>query len=176
MEIVDIFAPDLYSFKFLNAELNEYSLAMQNWNNNLYLTNFFEQNKPYIIGNFYFPVENLQDFIVYIKKQAKLFDDTLVNATKNGKLLDNFQLLSKGNDIYEILPFMKSKQNVLRLYGIKLGESIIISGSAIKLSQEMELHDLTQRQKKKLYSCQDFLSDSSIYDEESFFHFLIERQ
>lgn len=175
MEIVDIFAPNLYSFEFSNAELNEYSLAMQNWNNNLYLTNFFEQNKSHIIGNSYFPVENLQDFIIYIKEQAKLFDDILVDATKDGNLLSYFEVLSRGNDVYEILPFMKSKQNVLRLYAIKLGEAIVISGSAIKLSQDMESHDLTQRQKKKLYSCQDFLKDCSIHDEESFFHYLIEK-
>lgn len=87
-------------------------------------------------------------------------------------LLNVSMFFQKAIDIYEILPHKKSKFQVLRLYGIQLGNVIIISGSAIKLTQTMDEHPLIKREKIKIRSLQDFLRDNEINDEESFFDYL----
>lgn len=175
MKIVDIFAPHLFAFRFPKESLDEYELALNQWTDVEYLKQFYETNISFIKGNAHFPVGNQEEFIEFISNNADSYDDTLFNASVNGNLTDYFEVLSKGNDIYELLPHRKSKFQVLRLYGIQLGDIIIIAGSAIKLTQEMKDHPLTARQKIKLRSLQDFFRDNEINDEDSFFEYLSEQ-
>lgn len=175
MKIVDIFAPQLFAFRFQKESLDEYELALYQWTDVEYLKQFYETNYSFIKNNKYFPINNVNEFVDFISNNADAFDDILENASANGNLTDYFEVLSKGKNIYELLPHKKSKFQVLRLYGIQLGEVIIIAGSAIKLTQEMDDHPETKRQKEKLKSFQDFLRDNCINDEDSFFDYLSEQ-
>ena len=175
MKIVDIFAPQLYAFRFPKKSLDEYELALYQWTDTEYLKQFYETNLSFIRSNKYLPINNVNEFVDFISDKADAFDDILENASANENLTDYFEFLSKGKNIYELLPHKKSKFQVLRFYGIQLGEVIIIAGSAIKLTQEMDDHPDTKRQKEKLKSFQDFLRDKSINDEDSFFDYLSEQ-
>lgn len=172
MKIVAIFAPYLFAFRFPKESLDEYKLALDQWTDVEYLKKFYEDNFSFIRSNEHFPVRDVQEFVEFISNNADAFDNNLSDASTMGTLAECFDVFSKGNDIYEILPHKKSKFQVLRLYGIQLGNVIIISGSAIKLTKTMDEQPLTKREKIKIRSLQDFLRDNEINDEESFFDYL----
>lgn len=174
MEIKCIFAPYLYAFKFNGRDLDEYRLGIDQWNDIEYLKTFHKNNLSYIKGNQYFPDHELIGFVDFITSNAEIFDDEIIAAAKTGNLIDHFEVLTKTKNFREILPQKKSRQNVLRFYGIMLGEVIIIAGSAIKLTERMEDHPDTDRQSTKLESVQDFLIQNEVRDEESFFEYLEE--
>ena len=176
MEIVSIFAADLFAIRFPNQSLDEYNNALDEWTDVEYLKKFYEDNIKLIENNEYFPVHNLLEFVAFIKENTDAFDNSLSDAATEGSIVNNFESYYKGVSVYEILPHKKSKYQVLRLYGIQLGNIIIIAGSAIKLSQENSGHSLTEKQEIKLRSLQDFLRDNSITDEESFFDYLSEQE
>lgn len=172
MEIINIFATELFAFRFQDTPDDEYDGAMTCWNDVVYLSEFYEYNSSFIKGNPFFSVSSMSDFVLFIKQQAKIFDKAITDACNDGDLLSKFSMLSKGKDLYEILPHVKSKQQVLRFYGIKLDDTILITGSAIKLTLNMDDHPGTARQKSKLRSCQDFLRDNGIVDQETLFDYL----
>lgn len=176
MEIVSIFAPDMFAFRFPNESVDEYNKALDEWTDTEYLKKFYEENIKDIENNKYFPVENLQEFVSFISDNADDFDEALTVAVKEGDFLDYFERFYKGVSVYEILAHKKSKYQVLRLYGIQLGNVIIIAGSAIKVTQENADNALTDKQELKLRSLQDFLRDNYITNEESFFEYLSEQE
>ncbi|WP_343658965.1 hypothetical protein [Chryseobacterium sp.] len=176
MEIKCIFAPYLYAFKFNGRDLDEYKLGIDQWNNVSYLKNFHKINLRYIKGNEHFPDPELFGFVDLITSDAEIFDDEIMAAANAKNLGDYFEALTKTKNFREILPHKKTRQNVLRFYGIMLGDTIIITGSAIKLTERMEDHPDTAKQLIKLESVQDFLIQNEIRDEDSFFEYLEENQ
>lgn len=176
MKIVDIFAPYLFAFWFDGQPKDEYNLAISNWLDTEYLKEFYENNyDAFIKNNDYFPQKDLVGLSTFIINIANAFDNKLINSANDGNISDHFEMLSKGKDLYEILPKRKSKQQVLRFYGIQLESVIIIAGSAIKVTDEMKNHPLTAQQLRKINALQDFLRDNSITDEETFFDYLLEQ-
>lgn len=177
MKIVDIFAPHLFAFWFDGSSRDEYSLAIDSWLDTDYLKSFYEDNfDKFINDNDYFPNKDLTGFSTFIINNANSFDNRLIGSAEDGNISEHFEILSKGKDLYEILPKRKSKQQVLRFYGIQLDSVIIIAGSAIKMTKEMKDHTTTERQLLKINSLQDFLRDNSISDEETFFDYLSEQE
>lgn len=176
MEIKRIFAPYLYAFKFNNKNLDEYRLGIDQWNDIDYLKSFHKNNIGYIKGNIHYPDPNLLGFVNLITTNAEIFDDEIIAAAETENLVDYFECLTRTHNFREILPHKKSRQNVLRFYGIMLGEVIIITGSAIKLTERMEDHPDTAQQLIKLASVQDFLIENEIRDEDSFFEYLEDNQ
>ncbi|MCT3917905.1 hypothetical protein HZQ04_17760 [Elizabethkingia anophelis] len=173
MEIINIFAGELFAFRFAENSLDEYRSAIDQWNDISYLKKYYEDNNTtYIKNNPFFPISGLEDFVDFISENATEFDEKLNHACEQGSISDYFEILSKGKDLHEILPKKKSKHHVLRLYGIQLGSIVIITGSAIKLTAKMRDHPDTDRQLVKLNSVQDFLRGHSINDEETFFDYL----
>lgn len=151
---------------------------MTQWNDVQELKTFYDQNAAYINQNPYFPSNCVQTFLEFIIEKSNEFDKKILNAAKSGDLSDHFEILSKGIDLYEFYPKTKAKHQVLRLYGIKLGETYIVTGSAIKLTQEMKGkngHPTTENQLRKINQVQDFLKQNYITDEESFFDYLSEQ-
>ena len=176
MKIVDIFAPYLFAFWFDSQPKDEYNMAMNNWLDTEYLKEFHEKYYDgFIRNNDFFPQKDLLGFASFIINNANVFDNRLVKAADDGNISEHFEILTKGNDLYEILPKRKSKQQILRFYGIQLGSVIIIAGSAIKVTHEMRHHPLTDKQLLKINALQDFLRDNSITDEETFFDYLSEQ-
>ena len=177
MKIVDIFAPYLFAFWFDGSPRDEYSLAIDNWLDTEYLKSFYEDNfDKFINHNDYFPNKDLIGFSTFIINNANSFDNKLIKSAEDGNISEHFEMLSKGKDLYEILPKRKSKQQVLRFYGIQLESIIIVAGSAIKMTEEMKDHETTKRQLLKITALQDFLRDNSITDEETFFDYLSEQE
>lgn len=174
MRICNIFVPDLFAFEFDNANLNEYDLAMKQWLDTEYLHHFYNENLKFIEGNPFFPIKGREEFSNFIIENAVNFDEKIEEASAGDDLSKYFIANSKGVNIYEILPYKKAKQQVLRLYAIKLGDVYIICGSAIKLTEENDGHPSTKRQMIKVQSVQDFLLGEQINDEESFFYYIDE--
>lgn len=175
MKIVDIFAPYLYAITFAADSLDEYNKAIDQWNDSEYLKKFYEQNESFIKDNKHFPINGIVEFVEFISDNADKYDDTLADASADAVISEHFEFLYKGRFVYELLPHRKSKFQVLRLYGIQLGDIVIIAGSAIKLTQDMDQHPDTARQLEKIILLQDFLRENLIHDEESFFGYLSEQ-
>jgi hypothetical protein len=59
------------------------------------------------------------------------------------------------------------------LYAIKIDSSYyVVTGGAIKQSQEMRDHLLTREELKKLEQCRNFLIDNDIFDSDSLIDFV----
>ncbi|MGU9940265.1 hypothetical protein [Empedobacter brevis] len=174
MKISNIFAPYLFACQFNENDEDEYTKAINQWNDVQYLKGFFEENRTYIEDNEYFSVKSIECFVDYIIECINEFDKILSNATKEDNLEEHFEFLSKFNDTFEILPKLKSKHFVLRFYGIRIENIYIITGSAIKLTQKMEDHPTTKKELKKLEDALYLLKDYSILDEDSFYDYMVE--
>lgn len=174
MEIKRIFAPSLFAIRFEENEFDEYKLAIKQWSDVEHLKTFYETNKDFIKENPYFPEDDTIGFINFVTENSRVFDDEMLEAAENSDLSRYFEYLTRTKNYREILPYKKSKKFVLRLYGIQLEEIIIITGSAIKLTDEMDKHPETAEQLNKLAKVQDHLLSNSIFDEDSFFGYLEE--
>lgn len=174
MKINHIFAENLFAIQFPGEELDEYELAIDNWNDISYLHKFHKENENWVTQP-YFPDTTLNGFVQFITENVFELEDKLKEAADSKQITDVFELLHNVGKVYsELLPKRKAKQRVLRLYGIQLEEIVIIAGSAIKLSDEMDKHPLTKEQLLKIDKLQFFLLENSIHDEESFFDYLNE--
>lgn len=115
MEIIDIFAPYLFAFRFPKESLDEYELALDQWTDVEYLKNFYEENFSFIRSNEHFPVRDVQEFVDFISNNADAFDNNLSDASTMGTLAECFDVFSKGNDIY--MKYFLIRNQSFRFYG-----------------------------------------------------------
>lgn len=174
MKIRSIFAPYLFACQFDENDEDEYTKAIFQWNDVQHLKTFYEENRTFIENNRYFPVHSIEDFVDYISECITEFDKILAKATEEDTLDEHFEFLSKVGNTFEILPKLKSKHFVLRFYGIRVENIYLITGSAIKLTQEMKDHPSTNKELKKLEDALYLLKEYSISDEDSFFDYMVE--
>jgi hypothetical protein len=140
MKIVPIFAPYLHSFKF-NDRLDELSRLFEFWTNQEELRNYFQTHSNVLA---YYHVEIDDAIEQTIHNADSLYD--LLSQNKNS--LDSvFEKLSmKDSQTIRLLP-SKSKRKWLRLYALKIESNYyVITGGAIKQSQEMKDHPHTQEE------------------------------
>lgn len=88
-----------------------------------------------------------------IIEDSDVIDDTLVTLTKDSglKLTTFFRPLHNQEYKTKLLSKQKGRENVLRMYAIKIDEDcFVITGGAIKLTQLVEEREHTQEELHKL--------------------------
>jgi hypothetical protein len=173
MKIIPIFADKLYSFQYGNETNCEYFRLIDNWNDTVYIYNFYNDNLSKIKNNSY--LENhqtLEDFSDFIFDLAMDLDEYLNELTQNNDLNSFFKPLSEAK--YEIsIGKFKGRQNILRLYALKIDENcFIITGGGIKLTQTMDQDENLKRELLKLSQCQAYLKENFIDNSDTFFEFI----
>lgn len=174
MRIVNIFANRLFAFQYKGEDDNEYDRLLDLWNDVEYIYDFLKANEKDIPTQL--TLENLADKIV---ADAEDLDDALIAITenKNKTLSSFFKPLHNQEYKLKLLSLQKGRHYCLRIYAIKIDEdTFIITGGAIKLPLQhlMEDREHTRIELQKLENAKSYLKDNGIFDEDSFFEFLIE--
>lgn len=175
MKIVPIFVPTLYAIHYDNEEEDIYSKMLNAWQDVIFIKEFYETNLAYIVENRFINAKDLKEFQQKIYNHAVDFDIRLEEANKNESLNEHFEVLYSNERIYELHSKRKAKIQFLRVYGIKIEDTFIVTGGAIKLSQTMQEHPLTKLELVKLENVKQFLIDHQITDEDSFYDYLTEQ-
>jgi hypothetical protein len=70
----------------------------------------------------------------------------------------------------EILSKRKGRQNLLRIYAIKIDSNCyVITGGAIKITETMQGHQDTLLELTKLEKCKQYLKENDVFDSDSFY-------
>ncbi|MDP3644326.1 MAG: hypothetical protein Q8S54_14200 [Bacteroidota bacterium] len=166
MEIVPIFTPYLHSFKFDNG-IDELSRLFEMWTDTEQLYDYFRMNSDVLK----YEKIDIDEAVTQTIENSDLLYDLLSENRAN--LDDLFQPLSNNSAQIKLLPKCKSKKRWLRLYAINIDSSYyVVTGGAIKQSQEMRDHLLTREELKKLEQCRNFLIDNDIFDSDSLMDFV----
>jgi hypothetical protein len=170
MKIVTTFVPNLYAFQFPNEEFDELERVFDEWNDPLFLFEFFTNNEADLKG-----LNTIEEAIIKTKNEAKRFVNRMLDlATSNPHKLNEFFTNLENKEYRSIqLQRQKAKQNWLRLYALKITQEdeddrYVITGGMIKLTQNMEDKPHGEIELNKINKCRDYLKSIGVYDFESF--------
>jgi hypothetical protein len=170
MEIVITFVPNLYAFHLPDMDLDELERVLDEWEDPLFLFNFFTDNEADLKGEY-----TVEEAIDKTRNEVKKFRNRMLALanSKPHKLNQFFTNLDNLEYRQTILPRQKAKQKWLRLYALKIEDEeqifYVITGGMIKLTERMEDRKHGEDERTKLNRCKDFLKDNGVYDADSFF-------
>jgi|SRR5699024_8969178 len=167
MEIVRIFADNLFAFQYEDEVDNEYDRLMELWTDISFLKEYAEKNEIKgiwsFVNNIVRDAEQIQDFIEDLSQNEEPYEFYFepLQLSEHNKLLS----LQKG----------KIRKNKLRYYAVKLDENcFVITGGAIKMSQKMQEHPDTDNELLKLRKAKEYLRENGVFDTDSFYELLNE--
>ena len=171
MEIVATLVPNLYAFHFPDKEFDELERVLDDWENPLFLLEFFTENETDLNG-----VCTIEEAVVKTRQEVKKFRKRmLAYASANPHDLNQF-FTNLYNNEYKpsLLQRQKAKQNWLRLYALKITQEekedlYVITGGMIKLTQNMEDRNHGLFERDKINQCRDYLKTIGVYDIDSLF-------
>lgn len=181
MKIVTIFANKLYAIQYKDQQLNEYKRVIEFWSDPELVEAFLVSNKDDIPeGVTIFKALN------FIQEESDLIHDQLEEIINNpSKSLDQFFAPLNNYEYQEHeLSQRKGKADVgrtkyLRLYAIRIeSNKYVITGGAIKLPLQhmMDERSHTEQELKNLIRIKDYLKANGVFDNDSFYEFLIEQK
>jgi hypothetical protein len=190
MELVSIFVEEktgegIYAIKNHSEEQDEFERNLNLWSDTEYIINYLEVNKRYLESE-YFRDDSIDSLLSKIKKETIEIEKLMVQKAQEGfnKSGESLQQLFKplNNWEYQLFAHQESKavisnhhfpKPILRMYAIRIAENtFVITGGAIKLVHQMEDHDDTSEELKKLKNAKAFLVESNLITEEDIKLFL----
>lgn len=169
MEIVITFVPDLYAFHFPDLELDELERVLDEWEDSLFLFEFFSDNEVDLNEEY-----TIEEAIEKTRNEVKKFRKRMLDlaSAKPSRLNEFFHNLHNQEYKQTVLPKQKAKQNWLRLYALKIVDDektfYVITGGMIKLTGLMEDRPHGLYERNKINQCRDYLKDKGVYDADSF--------
>jgi hypothetical protein len=104
---------------------------------------------------------------------AEKLDENLMKIASSGNLAEHFEYLSITQPHEQMLSKWKRRENLLRLYAIKIDDNtFLITGGAIKLTKTMQEHADTNRELIKLEHYKNVLIENGIHDLNSFLEYI----
>jgi len=178
MEIVLIFAHQLYAFRYAGQTADELERLFDIWTDAGYLEQFFENNLSDLQNGYYGNITVAQAVKRTIY-HARCLETDLRRLAKNDPESANNTLedLFTPLDNREFGTIVLSKQKAygvnynswLRLYALKIDPGVyIITGGAIKLTPTMNERAHTQKELEKLEKCRTYLAAQGLIDNEGF--------
>jgi hypothetical protein len=159
---------------------NELYVLFDQWNDIVWLRNFFKAN----IGDLenYFKITDINQAIVDTIQDSERLQCLVLDLSPNANLDKLFRPLDNNRTTDSILEKEKGRlkktfghSSCLRLYAINIEPGIyIITGGAIKLTATMQERAHTQQELLKLEKVRRFLLDEHIIDNEAFHDYLKE--
>lgn len=180
MKIINIFELELeslYSVQYDTELKSEFHRLFELWNDQDYLRTFFEENIGDLNNEFWGGI-TIDQAITKTRKESKLLERKLLRTAKLGKT-EKYETLStlfeKLSEKYIEPNYFKEKAygfltpSWLRIYAIRIEPNFyVISGGAIKLTQDMNSREHLLLELKKLDLSRQFLLDSNTDDLEFF--------
>lgn len=168
MKIDRIFEDTLYSFRYVNEELNEFDRLLDLWTDILYLTTFAKENGE----------KDITRFVNEIIADTNEIIDWLNELDYYQIKLDQYFVPLFNTEMrVKTLSFRKGKikKNRLRLYAIRIDENcFVITGGAIKMSQTMQEHPDTAKELEKFDKAKAYLVANNVFDDSSFYELINE--
>ena len=167
MEIVSIFEPYLYSFKYPDEEFNELERLFEEWNDIEMLFKFFEENSKDLK---YYQIE-VDDAIIETRKEATALHKKFIDLSLSSSPNLDFMFVNLDDSELRIIDLakQKSKRRWLRIYALRIDtNSYVITGGAIKLTYKMAGRLHTEKELIKLDTCRNYLKDQGVFDADSF--------
>lgn len=174
MEIIRTFIPLLYTFHYEDEEFDELKRLFEDWNDPVYLNDFFIDNEKDLKSNY-----TIDEAIEKTVKDVKYFRDKMLELKEDSKKLNLFfQNLHNQDYKPRTLSEQKAKQNWLRLFAIKINDPnepmFVITGGMIKLTHLMEDRPHGKIELAKINKCKDYLKENGVIDTESFIEIFFE--
>ncbi len=167
MEILPIFEPWLYAFRYDDETQDEFERIFELWSDPVYLEDFFEENNDNLT---YFEID-VEEAILETRNQSETFESELLEVaeTQDPPLDSMFKNLNdEETRVYE-LSKQKSKRRWLRIYALRIDKNVyVVTGGAIKLTERMEDGPDTSKELSKLDKCRNFLNENEITDVDTF--------
>lgn len=181
--ICNVYPNILYSFLNKNG-ITEWEDAYDKLTDLVFLEDFFSNQvneRDLLYGYYKSKVTNISDAIYVTQEMTEIFFQSVLDCCENGGSINTlFKNLNKFDyKVESMLPTRMQNDeeacNWLRLYGIRIGTSIIsITGGTIKLTLQMQERKHTLRELDKLGNYKVLLDDLSVYDEDSLNEYLNE--
>jgi len=183
MKIIRIFAPanDLIAVRWEEDDLNEFEKIFDRWTDPSYLDDFFSANErdlgDPIWEGMTIAEANKKTRIEAIEFLAKIISISKIHSNERLHELEKiFVPLTPHETDNHQTPRQKAygpfHPSWLRLYAIRLNNSFVITGGAIKLTQKMNERPHTSRELLKLTRFQDYLRENGILDKDGIAEFL----
>lgn len=162
MKIICIFAPGLWVFKIDN-DFDEFELFYNFCTDAEQLYTYFSENKDLPCFENISVREAVTETMKTARELYRIFETHSSNADALFEPLNTIKINESS------LFRQKSKRKWLRIYALKIDTNVyVITGGAIKQSQEMKDHPMTERELRKIERCRDYLIEEGIYDKEGF--------
>jgi hypothetical protein len=184
MNFVRIFDDEycLLSVKNDDEEQDEFSKIFDQWTDIEYLDKFFTTHKNDLNRPFWEGI-TIEQAIIETRDEAIKYRRFLKKISQKPQkeristFISFFQPLDKKQIKFSFLDkkkaYGKRNKTWLRIYALKVGDDMyIITGGAIKLTDNMGEREHTLKELKKLEACKQFLLDEGIVDEEGMIELL----
>ena len=168
----------LWAVRYDGDEDNALMKIFAQWNDVLWLRNFFKANRNDLIS--YFRITDVNKAIYDTIEDAEKLQCLIMDISPDADLDKIFRPLEnyRTSDLLLGKEKARLKQSFrhtswLRIYAIKLAAGIyIITGGAIKLTATMQEREHTLLELQKMEKVRRFLLEENIVDDESFIEYL----
>ena len=170
----------LWAVRYDGANDNELFRLFDQWNDVMWLRNFFKENINDLSA--YFKITDINQAISDTIDDSEILEGVILDISPEANLDLIFRPLSNNRTIAEMLEKMKARgertnrhDSWLRIYAIRLTDGkYIITGGAIKLTATMQERPHTQAELEKIEKVRRFLLDEGIVDDEGFIDYISE--
>jgi hypothetical protein len=178
MKIVPIFADEdcLLSAHYASEDSDEFNRIFDEWTDIEFLYGFFKINETDLNRDSWKGI-SIQDAILETQKEASQFRKLFIELSEKepNTRIKTFEKLFKPLGGRDTNPDYLEKKKVygikkstwLRIYALKVCDDMyIITGGAIKLTDNMDERAHTQKELQKLDICKQYLRSKGIIDED----------
>ena len=170
----------LWAVRYDGANDNELFRLFDQWNDVMWLRNFFKENINDLSA--YFKITDINQAISDTIDDSEILEGVILDISPEANLDLIFRPLSNNRTIAEMLEKMKARgertnrhDSWLRIYAIRLADDkYIITGGAIKLTATMQERPHTQAELDKIEKVRRFLLDEGIVDDDGFIDYISE--
>ncbi len=153
---------------------------LEQWNDVMWLRNFFKVNLEDLIS--YFKITDVNEAIYDTIEDSERLQCLIMDISPNANLDELFRPLDNNRTSEMLLGKEKARlhntpkhASWLRIYAIKLEPGIyVITGGAIKLTRTMQEREHTLEELSKMEKVRQFMLDNNITDKDSFDDYLKE--
>ncbi len=179
MEIVSIFAKNLYAFKYEGQKFDEFERLFESWFDPEYLEEFFDKNKNDLETQFWH-YSTVELAIRKTWKEAYVFQRKMLEIADNAEkgCLPDLETLFRPLDNYSSglveLSLSKAygieKPSWLRIYAVRIERNVyVVTGGAIKLVEQMQECSHLKEELSKMKRAVCWLRKVGIIDREGLF-------
>ncbi len=174
MTVVTIFDGKLYAFRHRGRQTNELRRLLKLWKDIKYVFDFLNANIADLPKN-----KTIPQLASVIQESAYEIEDILMELAHDPtkQLEEFFRPLNNNETNVRVLSLQKGRDRYLRIYALKIDENcFVITGGAIKFTHFMEERKHTEDELAMLNRCRDYLNSNGVFDADSFFELITEKQ